>query len=269
MGGEERLKQDRDKTYDLLENLRRLNEELASLFCVKDISLKNAPLRLLFTEDSAVAKDQTTPADSFIIISYRGETKRLARLTFGPSRKKIAESIKGLRHAKEGDTWIPGGCNEGVWIDEVCIDQKDNSQDGEKSNLISLINYIYWSARQAVIVLGDVTVTKAEEDAANRWFDYARNKDNIYPGRPGWEFILSQVPQKESEAVQSRPVGGRERGVTTKSVPASLTIGDFSHDSVFSLRQGMSCGFHSIYLQASDTSSARASQIRNLPFCRK
>ena len=100
MGGEERLKQDRDKTYDLLENLRRLNEELASLLCVKDITLKNTSLRLLFTEDLAVAKDETTPADSFVIISYRRRDKKARKVDLWPITKKIVESIKELRHAK-------------------------------------------------------------------------------------------------------------------------------------------------------------------------
>ncbi|KEZ40811.1 hypothetical protein SAPIO_CDS8001 [Scedosporium apiospermum] len=100
MGGEERLKQDRDKTYDLLENLRRLNEELASLLCVKDITLKNTSLRLLFTEDLAVAKDETTPADSFVIISYRRRDKKAREVNLWPITKKIVESIKELRLAK-------------------------------------------------------------------------------------------------------------------------------------------------------------------------
>jgi hypothetical protein len=56
-----------------------------------------------------------------------------------------------------------------------------------------------------------------------------------------------------SESSQKKfypPGGGRERGVPTTPVSAGLTIGGFSHDCVFSLRQGMSCGSHSTYLRA-------------------
>ena len=74
------------------------------------------------------------------------------------------------------------GKDEGIWIDEICIDQ---SNDEEKMNDIAIMNYIYECARQPVIVLEDILVPFAKEKVVAKYL-VLRKKENPFPGTERW-----------------------------------------------------------------------------------
>jgi hypothetical protein len=53
--------------------------------------------------------------------------------------------------------WVKPG--EGIWIDQLCIDQ---SNEKEKAKAIPLMNLLYKNARRVVIVLEDIKITEEE-----------------------------------------------------------------------------------------------------------
>jgi hypothetical protein len=71
--------------------------------------------------------------------------------------------------------------NEGIWIDELSIDQKNGE---EKTVAIGSMDIIYRSSRQLVIILEDIEIPEEEEKIINKYWEEFQNDRG--PDRPGW-----------------------------------------------------------------------------------
>ncbi|KAF2193143.1 hypothetical protein K469DRAFT_285135 [Zopfia rhizophila CBS 207.26] len=158
----------------ILERMAQLNANVARDFALKDAASSRAPLRLLFSRDSTVVKDLSQPVPSYIIISYCWKSPGWSKTGFSkveqpwPIQHAFVEDLLQLRESAD----------EGIWIDQLSIDQKD---DQEKKVAIGAMDILYRSARQLVIILEDIEIPQEEEEIANRY----------------WKVVQSAIPSDQ------------------------------------------------------------------------
>ena len=152
---------------NIRQRMAQLNPNVAKSFSLKDVAASLAPLRLLFTRDAAVANNPLLPVSSYMIVSYCWRHKDWTKVGDGPIREPwpiqqaFVNELLAMRQSAD----------EGIWIDQPCIDQ-DNEE--EKKMAVGVMDIIYRSARQLIIILEDVKVPDEEEEMANRYFDLKR-----------------------------------------------------------------------------------------------
>lgn len=142
----------RDEGVALLKRLGQLNSTLAEQFEPKFDALSKLTLRMLCRKAKA-------SVPSFLIISYCWHYKEWplasAAHPIYPGweiSQPMVDKILSLRESE----------NEGVWLDKLCIDQKN---EDEKKVAIGSMDVIYRSARRLVILLEDVQLNKEEGKA--------------------------------------------------------------------------------------------------------
>ena len=144
------------QTQDMLARLREYQPSMAQMFQIKDIAISQAPLRLL-CESSGQLQSDSLRVKSYIALSYcwHGSDWTVAD---GLGRPEMGWPIStpmvyGLLNQRESP-------DEGVWIDQCCINQRDPL---DKQLIISSMDLIYGSARKVVAILEDVWISEAEE----------------------------------------------------------------------------------------------------------
>ena len=144
------------QTQDMLAHLREFQPSIAQMLSVKDIAISQAPLRLLL-ENSGQLELDSPSVRSYIALSYcwHGPDWE-ATDCLGPPEMGWPIStamVHGLLNQRESP-------EEGLWIDQCCINQADPI---DKQLLIGSMDIIYKCARKVVVILEDVSIPEAEE----------------------------------------------------------------------------------------------------------
>ena len=144
------------QTQEMLAHLRKFQPSIAQMFQVKDIAISQAPLRLL-CESSEQLQPDTPTSKSYIALSYcwHGPDWTVADCLGLPEMgwPISTDMVYGLLNQRESS-------DEGVWIDQCCINQADPL---DKQLIIGSMDLIYKCARKVVAVLEDVWISEAEE----------------------------------------------------------------------------------------------------------
>ena len=144
------------QTQEMLAHLRDFQPSLAQKFLIKDIAISQAPLRLL-CENSKQLQLDSSKVKSYITLSYcwHGPDWKVADCLGPPEMGWPISSVMvhGLLNQRESS-------EEGVWIDQCCINQADPL---DKQLLIGSMDTIYKCARKVVVILEDVSIPEAEE----------------------------------------------------------------------------------------------------------
>lgn len=133
------------------------NSDVAARLDFKKVAVSGAPFRVVIrTEKSSNGKLLVLPT-SFIALSYcwrnsDWEAKEGTGILNGPIAPAFFEALLAERFSAE----------EGVWIDQLCIDQ---SNSAEKALAVGSMDLVYRSARLVVVVLEDIVVDHADKQA--------------------------------------------------------------------------------------------------------
>ena len=144
------------QTHDMLARLREFQPSIAQMFSIKDIAISQAPLRFL-CENSGQLQLDSPRVKSYIALSYcwHGPDWKTADCLDRPEMGWPISTamVHGLLSQRESS-------EEGVWIDQCCINQRDPL---DKQLIIGSMDLIYRSARKVVVLLEDVSISEAEE----------------------------------------------------------------------------------------------------------
>lgn len=165
----------------VFQRLTNFNSAFATNFAWKESAVSEAPFKLLFSRKAEVVQDLSRPVGSYIIISYcwHDSDSDWEKAGSGdvqepwPIQRPFVEDVMKLRSSE----------NEGVWIDQLSIDQGNYE---EKMQAIASMDIIYQCARQLVIVLEDITIPAKEEEIINRYWEKLTDHWDDFSGWLGW-----------------------------------------------------------------------------------
>lgn len=167
--GIERLDSGREEADLILRNLQSWAPDVAERFRPRtsDVIL-DTPFRLICSSPSGIPLDGAFAIRQYLAVSYSWHstecnwpgTPHSAPEPGGlwPIGKRFADAILGLR----------GHPREGIWMDQICINQKD---EAEKQRAIACMDIIYKSCRRLVVLLEDVELTDDEVAVCRRYDD--------------------------------------------------------------------------------------------------
>ncbi|CAK4034024.1 hypothetical protein DOTSEDRAFT_69957 [Lecanosticta acicola] len=164
----------------LLVRLRLLNQHVASRFEVKPNMEQLFNFRLIYGSREVTPRQH----QSFIALSYRRKLhveKHQYHFTL-PLEPEIFQAVWDER---QSDT-------EGVWIDQICIDQED---DMERTISMSAMDMVYRSARLIVVALDDIELTAYEGALLQNHMDEYNAMTHVPPRQ---RFRHKQPPYLES-----------------------------------------------------------------------
>jgi curved DNA-binding protein CbpA len=172
---------DEDANPDqLLHKLHALDPAVAKRFMVKKDIKASFAFRLICSSWHFVRQKHS----SFIALSYRRKRvveKHTDHYTL-PLEKEMLQAVWEERISE----------NEGLWIDQICIDQ-DN--DVEKTVSMSAMDLVYRSARVVIVALDDLELKEHEEAVLhNHVIEYERLKHVVADKR----FRRHQPPYLET-----------------------------------------------------------------------
>ena len=160
------ISSNRGHAADTLERLKAFSPAVAANFSIKADTVDDLIMRLY----SQCPDDQTVT--SYVALSYCW--KQTSRISVA---SETAEKIA----SKESEYWLPIYPSlfqallnerksevEGVWCDQICIDQ---SNEVEKQVAIGLMDIIYKEARCVIVALDDITIDVAEEEYLRRYLE--------------------------------------------------------------------------------------------------
>jgi hypothetical protein len=189
----EQIKQTRREDADaLVVRLREISAKLASSFSPRDNALEQLAFRVVRPANTAARK-----ISSYIIVSYcwhyPGWPLPTSAASISPAWNISSPMVSKILGLLNDD--------EGVWIDQLCINQNDNR---EKHVAIASMDTIYRSARRMVILLEDTQLDKSEEGAgkiyAEMYEDLCREvKERGLEGEEKADFIWSYFPSREAQ----------------------------------------------------------------------
>ncbi|TKW49238.1 hypothetical protein CTA1_3701 [Colletotrichum tanaceti] len=194
-----RLDRGRDEADLILGNLRAWSPDAAAHFPrrTSDVVL-DTPFRLLCSSPSGIPLDGAFAIRQYLAVSYSWHGPDWPRTTSSKSVPAPAPaSASASAPAPGGGIWPVGGRfaeailaqrghpREGVWIDQVCIDQAD---DAEKQRAIACMDVVYKSCRRLVVLLEDVELTADEAALCERYYHHGSGGD---PARS----FLDRVPR--------------------------------------------------------------------------
>ena len=174
----------------ILARMKALNPEIADEFVSKDIAISGAPLRLMFTKGAEIIENAAKEVESYSIISYCWHGHDFESNQWWPKyedpNNKVPRPwpidyafVEDLLKPRLPNQDVPP--NEGIWIDQLCINQDDEE---EKKLLVGAMDVIYRSARQLFIILEDVFIPSDEEEVINRCWD-------MKSGNSPWDWNLA------------------------------------------------------------------------------
>ena len=181
----------------LLSEIERLCPDEAQQFGLKKDIIGSVPFKLLHEPASQSGNDATGMEmhfESYITLSYCWRcadwtpTEGLGDMAAGwPISRRMLPSLLQQRR----------GLNEGIWVDERCINQDD---DSEKSHAISAMDLIYKRARLVVVAIEDVSFSEVEALVIRRFVADAEADADGDEGSPLDEDILFQILVKLASA---------------------------------------------------------------------
>jgi Heterokaryon incompatibility protein (HET) len=171
-----------ENTRALMTRLKQYDPTTAQHFAFKDLTLSKAPFRLLREPDKLTKLLKAAEWMKGIVGLSDSEVdgSDLTKRGITPSYKPF-DSFICLSYCWHSEDWKPikgtldngwpisifmfrafldqrASCDEGVWIDAVCIDQNNPT---EKMHAIGSMDVVYKSARLTVIVLEDIILSNA------------------------------------------------------------------------------------------------------------
>lgn len=179
--GIDRLDSGREEADLILRNLQSWASEVAERFHPRtsDVIL-DTPFRLICSSPTGVPFDGAFVIRQYLAISYSWHSEEWGWPGtphsgpepggLWPIGKRFSDAILGLR----------GHPREGIWMDQICIDQDD---DQEKQRAIACMDIIYKSCRRLVVLLEDVELTD-DEVALCKKYDVPEIRWHI-AARPG------------------------------------------------------------------------------------
>lgn len=186
-----------DEAKSLLSEIERLCPDEAQQFGLKKDIIGSVPFKLLHEPASQSGNDATGVGmhfESYITLSYCWRcadwtpTEDLGDVAPGwPISRRMLRSLLQQRRA----------LNEGIWVDERCINQDDAS---EKSHAISAMDLIYKRARLVVVAIEDVSFSEAEALVIQRFVADAEADADGDDGSPLGDEVLFQILVKLASA---------------------------------------------------------------------
>ena len=154
----------------IIRNIR--DPDVASRFDFKAAAIVNCPFRLLKRMDLHLPQAEDPSDGSFIALSYCWHSKDWPQHTGGtlPVSPNIPISAPLFEALLEERI----SCDEGIWIDQLCINQDDTN---EKRFAIGSMDVVYRKARLVVVALEDVWVDESEETALYTWIQRNERKE--------------------------------------------------------------------------------------------
>lgn len=168
------IRQNQQEAQLVLSNLQRLSPDLASDFGIRTPSqIYDTPFKVICESDNGnfpFAADQ--PVKQFLAVSYCWRHEGHDWPADGsspdspwPFSKAFVEAVLEERGIISERGRHPDFCRECVFVDNICIDQQD---DSVKQRSIAMMDVIYKTCRKLMILLEDVLLSKAEVDAVAR-----------------------------------------------------------------------------------------------------
>ncbi|KAF2812166.1 uncharacterized protein BDZ99DRAFT_518025 [Mytilinidion resinicola] len=185
----------------LLANLQALAPGVADLFAPKSAALPDLTFRLVnegkVKGAGAGERARDEEEQGYVAMSYcwrkkvRGavpmrEKSRPGALPFGWVRTVERFPIptsEGMFAAVLGERGVEGGRREGVWFDQVCINQDD---EDEKAVSIGAMDSIYKNARTVVIALDDIEADPEEVTFLQHYIPAYENASEPLTTQPNW-----------------------------------------------------------------------------------
>lgn len=147
------------------ERLSKMVPEVAKLFVVKDDPLGDMTFRLWAQRETEDSRE-----DAYVALSYCWNTEPSAKDAKYPLpiNPLMFLALAGERQWR----------TTGVWIDQLCIDQKNND---EKSISVAAMDTVYRCAQSVVIALLDIEVALAHQDFLREHIkDYESSTDGDF-----------------------------------------------------------------------------------------
>lgn len=161
---------------DLLARLARLDSNVAKQFVLKPDARESFNFRLVYDRHVARVPQHST----YIALSYRRKlhvTKETVRFTL-PLDPEVFQAVWDERQSED----------EGVWIDQICIDQENRS---ETTVSMTAMDMVYRSARLVVVALDDIELDAREDSVlSNHMKEFAQ----MYHVAPNKRFRGKQPP---------------------------------------------------------------------------
>ena len=159
-----RVEADGGNPERLLADLDRLDPIVRGRFSVKADVKSMFNFRLVYGHRHVVKN----PEHSFIALSYR--RKRLVEKFDDHYSLPIEpEMFRAVWDERMGE-------DEGLWIDQICIDQ---DSDSEKATSMSAMDMVYRSARLVVVALDDVELDASETMIMKRHMDEYNEQSHV------------------------------------------------------------------------------------------
>ncbi len=187
------------RAASILARLGEFDSGVAAEFCLKRDGLDDIRLRMICsTPEPDPGSAQVDHVASYIAVSYCWHSREweLAddKIPLAPGwgiSKPMMEVILALRQSP----------NEGIWLDQLCINQDDAA---DKRAHIGIMDAIYRSARRVAILMEDVQLNKDEEEAgvayAASYEDLSRQvRECDLEGAEKSQFIDEYFPRREQE----------------------------------------------------------------------
>ncbi|KAF2485910.1 hypothetical protein BDY17DRAFT_290525 [Neohortaea acidophila] len=153
---------------ELLAALANLDNAVAAMFTVKLDVKRDFKFRLVFDKPGVTERQH----QSFLALSYRRKLhveKHDTHYTL-PLEPEIFQAVWDERKSAD----------EGVWIDQICIDQDSES---EKTISMAAMDMVYRSARLVVVVLDDIMLSRQEGRVLRDHMEAFEEQVNVPPNK--------------------------------------------------------------------------------------
>jgi hypothetical protein len=177
----------------ILSRLKELNYAVAKQFQPKQDALSLLSLRLISTQVSACRA-----FSSFLAVSY---CWHCPDWVVAPAAKPIVPGWKISRPMLDALMGFRASEEEGVWLDQLCINQEDEK---DKKIHIGAMDMIYRSSRRLIILLEDIQLGQDEECAgltyASVYEEGCRDiRECKLEGQAKEEFLDGMFPRQEEK----------------------------------------------------------------------
>lgn len=205
---------DEGESLELLDRLKELSPKIAKEHALKSVALQQLRFRLIKRYKDGLGPLQGE--DSYIALSYRWPQSQTPKRNDNVMKDEIIEApvpqilFKALLNERQSQ-------HEGIWIDQLCIDQNDEQ---EKSITIPAMDIIYSRARVVVVVLGDILLTPDEIEVLTH---FTHQKPSNTPQNTQNDARNSLVPSAEP---------GENELISMQSRDSSEISNDIAHDVV-------------------------------------
>ncbi|KAM7220118.1 hypothetical protein V8F06_004446 [Rhypophila decipiens] len=193
----EKMKNRQEDAAAILKRLTELNPVVAAYFKPKQDALDSLTLRMILPSGVVLSNDELN-IPSYLIVSY---CWHYPEWPLAPAAKPLADGWEISRPMVDAIMGLRQSPDEGVWLDKLCINQKNEE---EKQRHIAAMDIIYQSSRRLIILLEDVQLSKTETTAGLTYAKWYRDlSDEVkrlsLEGQAKSDLIDEYFPSKERE----------------------------------------------------------------------